>query len=125
MMKKTHLALGAAANFAAHGLEPLSMGAALFGSMLPDFDLLLKIPHRTITHWVIWPALVWALPLGLVGDGLAIGWLAHIAADCLTVGGLAPLWPLPVRLRGPIKTGAASEYIFVGGLAALIGVWLW
>jgi len=122
MMKKTHIMIGAAASAMVHGLDPVAAGGAVLGSLVPDFDLWIPgVRHRTITHWILWPVILWVLPLGIFADALAIGWLAHIAADCLTVSGLHPFGPLPFHIRGPIRTGGAGEYAFVGLLSVMIG----
>jgi inner membrane protein len=124
MMKVSHMAIGGlAAYLFARGLPIADQvqfcGAALAGSVLPDFDMKLGLPHRGITHWLIWPALLWYfLPYPLV-HGLALGWALHIAADCLTVSGLRPLWPLPFRIRGFLQTGSIFEFLFVLPLLVL------
>jgi membrane-bound metal-dependent hydrolase YbcI (DUF457 family) len=118
MLKTSHVAIGAmAALMIQHsptvGTALLLAGSAL-GSTLPDFDIKLNIPHRTITHWLLWPALVYFyFGLWPFAFGLSLGWALHIAADCLTVGGLRPLWPVRWHLRGPIKTGTLSEFLFI------------
>lgn len=129
MMKKSHLAIGAAAAYAltppALGwppfhISPEILAGSLLGSVLPDFDLKLGIPHRGITHWLIWPALVyWLLPHP-IAFGLAIGWAAHLLADCLTVEGLRPLWPLPFHFRGFVRTSGLSETLVVPLVLGLI-----
>jgi len=127
MMKKSHLVIGILGTLA---LQPganltnmliLTAGAAV-GSTVPDWDLILHIPHRGITHWLIWPAVVLlaghAYPFLI---GLALGWILHIAADALTVEGLRPFWPLTWRVRGFLTTGGLMEYFFViGAMGSLI-----
>lgn len=127
MMKKSHLALGVLSAVSLTGAAALpweqaamlTAGAAA-GSVLPDFDLRLGIPHRGVTHWLIWPALLWFLVPSPIIHGLALGWAAHLLADCLTVEGLRPLWPLPLRLAGPIKTGGLLETLTVLPLCGLL-----
>jgi len=127
MLKKSHTALGVLAAVSLTGAtavpwEQAAMLAAgaVVGSVLPDFDLRLGIPHRSVTHWLIWPALLWIFAPSPILQGLALGWIAHILADCLTVDGLRPLWPLPIRLAGPIRTGGALETFTVLPLCGLL-----
>jgi inner membrane protein len=118
MMRVSHLTLGAPSAYALVAGAPLdqvalTVGAALLGSELPDWDLKLGIPHRGVTHWAIWPALIWFLFPFPIAHGLAIGWAVHILADCLTVNGLRPLWPLPFVFRGFVRTGGVWEFATV------------
>jgi len=126
MMKKSHVVIGVIGALTIQhgttlpGMLALATGA-LIGSMLPDLDLRLGIPHRGITHWLIWPALVfWFGQQHVFLIGLALGWALHIGADALTVEGLRPFWPVRWRVRGFLKTGSQLEYFFVvcgmGGL---------
>lgn len=128
MMRKTHLLVGCAgaallfsgADYASLGL---AIGGAAVGSYLPDLDLSFRIKHRTVTHWLIWPALLWLFSPWAALTGLAVGWALHILADCLTVEGLAPFWPLTFRIRGPVKAGGFTEYLFLSALSVLVGVY--
>ena len=70
-----------------------------------------------------WPlilplALGTAAPLWLA-VAVAVGWLSHLTLDALTPHGVAPLWPLPWRLHGPISTGGLGEWLVAGGLVVL------
>jgi inner membrane protein len=132
MMGRSHLLIGVVAALGvasattsdATALFTVASAAAV-GSIAPDWDLYLPIiKHRTLTHNVLIPVLIWWLLPGWLGMGLALGWLLHIAADCLTVSGVPVLWPLPFTLRGPVTTGTWGEgvalfFIFLGGF------WLW
>lgn len=134
MLRRSHVAIGIIAAASLTGaadellIAPLPalltaapfLAGAAFGSVLPDFDLSLHIPHRGVTHWLIWPALLWFLVHNPIVHGLALGWVTHILADCLTLEGLRPLWPLPLRLAGPIKTGGALESLAVPALCGLL-----
>jgi len=125
MMRVSHLALGTLTAYALTQGAPieqiaLTVGAALIGSELPDWDLRFGIPHRGVTHWAIWPALLWFLMPFPITQGLAIGWGVHILADCLTVEGLRTLWPLPFRIRGFIRTGSILEFATVLPLIVVV-----
>jgi inner membrane protein len=100
----------------------LGVSGAVLGSILPDLDLKLGIKHRTITHWLIWPVLIWFLLPALFPRAVALGWFLHLVADCLTVEGLAPFWPIRWRLRGFIRTGSTLEFVCLGGLFVILGV---
>jgi membrane-bound metal-dependent hydrolase YbcI (DUF457 family) len=93
-------------------------GAVLAG--LPDVDLKFNLPHRTITHSVFWPLLIWFWVPAPVGPALGFALLTHPLLDCLA-GRCQIFWPLPwwvgVQL---VKTGGATETMFNIGL----GVWV-
>jgi membrane-bound metal-dependent hydrolase YbcI (DUF457 family) len=128
MMKKSHLAIGLMGTIASqpHASQPVMLfllSGAFMGSLLPDWDLRLRIPHRGLTHWLIWPALClyagYSYPFVV---GLCVGWVLHILADALTVEGLRLLEPFsPWRFHGPARTGTLSEYLIV--VPVLLGLW--
>lgn len=129
MMKASHLAIGITTSLALspvlHQPSLWVAAGAILGSLAPDFDLRLRLPHRGITHWFLWPGLIllagWHYPL-LVGIGL--GWLLHLLADLLTVEGLR-LWPFRYRFRGPVRTGGLSEYLVVIPYLVLLVLKTW
>jgi inner membrane protein len=99
--------------------------------------LLVVLPHRGVTHSLFAGALAAVLAGILVslaepsvavtaGAGMAIGYLAHIAADACTPSGVAVWAPVSRRrhhlLPAParIPTGSLREY----GLAALLATLL-
>ena len=94
--------------------------------------LLIALRHRGVTHSFFGCACAVALAYLLspvLAAGVAIGWLAHIAGDACTPGGVAlfsPLsrkraWLLPRRAR--IPTGSLRELLFTSLLAiALVAV---
>ena len=96
-------------------------------AVLPDFDFLLGIKHRGITH-TIWFSAV-ALFLALIDWKLALaGWIAlmsHLIGDMMTHSGVKLFYPYretvfyltPPNWR--IKTGSGSEFMILGVL--LIG----
>jgi membrane-bound metal-dependent hydrolase YbcI (DUF457 family) len=129
MTRSSHVLIGTVGALAVFGWGSLpvtvaAISGAVLGALLPDWDLKLQIKHRTITHWVIWPVLVWWLAPWVALHALALGWLLHIAADLCTVEGLAPFWPLPWRVRGPVRTGSIGEAVLVGCLFMACGVYL-
>lgn len=108
MRRTIHLMIGAVATTVLLeniGIEPITFngvtayGVSAIASTIPDQDLRFKIPHRTITHSLLFLllttfiiyryinvsiALIWGLNLGL-----------HLAADSLTKMGIQFLWPYP------------------------------
>jgi membrane-bound metal-dependent hydrolase YbcI (DUF457 family) len=91
---------------------------------------LILLGHRGPTHSLFAAALVAAAVDLLAGAipaaGLAIGYVAHIAGDACTPGGV-PAWaPLSRRrhwlLPGParIPTGSLREYVFAGLFTAAL-----
>jgi len=149
MMAGSHIALGAAAWFAAAprlgmpALDPLSLGLAVLGSLLPDIDhpkswvgkrvwplslVCAKLfGHRGMTHSLIAVAACAALvldgrmPLPITAP-LVVGYLSHLVADLLTPGGLRLAWPMKGTWSLPLcRTGSAFEPLVV----ALMLSWAW
>jgi len=95
------------------------IGGAVLGG-LPDLDLKLGIPHRTITHAIWWPLLIWFFLPAPVGPALGFALLTHPLLDCLA-GRVQIFWPLPWWVGMQlVKTGGATETMFNIGL----GVWV-
>jgi membrane-bound metal-dependent hydrolase YbcI (DUF457 family) len=101
--------------------------------------VLVLLPHRGITHSVFAAALAAVLTGGLVSlvspsyarsaaAGMAIGYLAHIAADACTPSGVPLLSPLSRRRRhllpglARIPTGSLREYAATALLTAALVV---
>jgi len=149
MMAGSHIALGAAAWFVAAprlglpALEPVSLGLAIFGALLPDIDhpkswvgkrvwpvswLCSRLfGHRGLTHSLIAVIACIAvllredLPVGVTAP-LVVGYLSHLAADLLTPGGLRLTWPLRGTWALPLcRTGSPFEPLVV----ALVLSWAW
>ncbi len=118
----------------AYGLNTfigLPVAPVILGSTAPDWfeDFLGVKEHRGATHylinWII--ALILLLVLYsifknsylLYAIGFVFGGLTHLFADSLTVSGIPiapPKYKLPriKLLKGMIRTGKPSEYIFTG-----------
>jgi inner membrane protein len=97
-------------------LSSLVWFVLLFGSVLPDIDLLsdliLKtVIHRTFTHsllFVLLTSLIFYLVFSMMRNfkyklsplimtlSLALGMLTHILLDIFTMPGVALLWPCPI-----------------------------
>lgn len=150
-MAKSHVALGLAAWLVAAPLlhlaplDPLSLGLAVAGSLLPDVDhpkswvgrrtrpvssiLAAALGHRGITHSAI-AVLVLVALLSRAGyqrgtvSALAVGYLSHLAADMLTSRGLRLAWPFRWTWGVPLcRTGLPAEPIIVAA-ACTSALWL-
>jgi inner membrane protein len=115
--------------------EILATAAAAFGSLLPDIDhpqsflgrrlwfialpLAALIGHRGLTHSLMAASVgAWLLSVGLEADramvqGLAFGYLSHLAGDWLTPAGVPLLWPWRRRFASPLhfRSGGAVEQV--------------
>ena len=149
MMAFTHMTFSiAAASLALGTANPLTLGIAAFGCLLPDIDTSHSIigrfflpiskwlekqhPHRTVTHSFVASAiftlatyptvLVWGTQ---TWQALAIGYFTGWFADSFTKSGFAAFYPNPTRLVIPgnphmrLSTGSRAE-LFV--LAILVTV---
>ncbi|WP_242662272.1 metal-dependent hydrolase [Teichococcus deserti] len=148
-MAGSHIALGAAAWFAAAprlglpALDPAMLGLAVCGALLPDIDhpkswmgkrlrpistlLGAVFGHRGMTHSLLAVAacvflmLRQEVPLAISAP-LVVGYLSHLAADLLTPGGLRLAWPLRGTYALPLcRTGSPFEPLVV----ALVLSWAW
>lgn len=157
MMGKSHIYIGASAAtaLAAAGILPVTpavCGAVVFGSLAPDLDtpksaLGMMLPfismplyamtgHRTATHSFAAVAACVALAAaiesaGYAGVGLAffVGYVAHIAADLLTMEGCALFYPWS-RVRyahwPAVMTGGILEFVVMLTIVgALLGMAYW
>ena len=135
-------------------LEPLALGMAVLGGLLPDLDhprswvgrrlALISWPlarlfgHRGITHsllavfgvsalwwWLANPTAPQLATVPLV-EPLLVGYLSHLIADGLTPAGVPLLWPNRRRFTVPlVATGGMVEWL-AGMVAVLwLGSQLW
>ena len=148
MMAGSHVLLGGAAWLVAAphlglpALDPVLLGLALGGSLLPDADhpgswvgrrlrpmsgVLARLGgHRGATHSLLAVAGCVALlrsgamPIWFVAP-LVVGYLSHLAADLLTRGGLRLAWPAPGVVAVPLcRTGGAMEPVVVMCVVAAV-----
>ncbi len=146
MMAKSHVALGLAAWIVAapllrlSPLDPVHLGLAAAGSLLPDVDhpkswvgrrtrpfssaVAAALGHRGVTHSAVAVLALVAL-LSHAGyrrgavSALAVGYLAHLAADMLTPRGLRLAWPLRRTWGVPLcRTGSPAESVIVAAACA-------
>ncbi|MHB8369748.1 MAG: metal-dependent hydrolase [Leptospirales bacterium] len=107
------------------------LAGALAGSVLPDLDIPLGIPHRTVTHWWLLPALGASTALIIPFSNpewrafcfwLSAGALLHIAEDSLTNGGVPLLRPFGKRFSFRLtRTGGILEYLLSFGILVAAG----
>ncbi|MCK8784648.1 metal-dependent hydrolase [Roseomonas sp. NAR14] len=148
MMAGSHVVVGMVAWFWAAPLlhlpqtEPIALGLAALGALLPDIDhprswvgqhtTLLSKPiamffsHRGLTHSLLAIALCLVLLRARAfWTPLAVGYLSHLAADLLTPRGLRLAWPLRWTVAVPLcRTGGVGEPLIVGLLLLATGLHL-
>lgn len=151
-MARSHVIIGVATWVAAapllhiRALDPLYLGLAVAGSLLPDIDhpqswvgrrtrpvstaIASALGHRGITHSVV---AVVGLALLLLHAGyrrawvsaLIVGYLSHLAADMLTPQGLRLAWPLQRTWGVPLcRTGSGMELAIVTVVGAGTAWWV-
>ena len=144
MMARSHVAVGLASWVVAapllhlSPLDPVELGLAVAGALLPDIDhpqswvgrrsrpvstvVSRVLGHRGVTHSALAVA---ALVLLLTRRGysrditaaLAVGYLSHLAADLLTPRGLRLAWPFRRTWGWPLcSAGSPAEPIIVVSL---------
>lgn len=145
-MVGSHLVVGLAAWAGAAALwplpaDPVTLGVVLLGAVLPDIDhpsswigrrlwfvsrpVAALAGHRGITHSTL-AAVAALLTLRLAGSGgwaapLAVGYLSHLAADLVTVGGIPLFWPVRRRISLEwFRSGSWAEVALTGALAAIL-----
>lgn len=128
MTKVTHLFIGVATTLPIVQMHPMA-AVGMVGAILPDYDLRLGLPHRTVTHSLLFLAIIsglfWLVNIymGLVSF-IAIS--SHLAADSCTKMGV-PLFYPHKKCFGwrKIRTGEKEENYFILGAVALILAELW
>jgi len=152
MMARSHVVVGLAAWIAAapvlhfSSLDPVYLGLAVAGSLLPDVDhprswvgrrsrpistaIAALLGHRGVTHsaLAVLGLTVLLLYAGYRRGGvsaLVVGYLSHLAADMLTPQGLRLAWPHRRTWGFPLcRTGSPTESIIVLVLAGGLAWWL-
>jgi len=138
MMGRTHMAIGflvGLLTFTFFGANPfLFVALVTFGALLPDVDHENSKINRLlpVTRWIpaffkhrgffhsVFPAVIlfgvfWYFQLLTFGLPLAIGYLVHIASDCLTKLGCNLLYPITtIRIQGFIMTDGFMEFLTFG-----------
>lgn len=139
-MGRTHMAFGFLAGMLTYPLFGanwlLFVPLATIGALFPDVDhenskinktlpVTRWIPtffkHRGIFHSIFAPIILYVIfysaNLKTIGLPLTIGYLAHLASDCLTQSGCNLLHPLSnFRISGFVRTDGAMELIIMGAV---------
>ena len=149
-MASTHITLGmgcwiAYSNMKGIPIQPLALGIAAIGSLLPDIDhpkskfgravpflsypISMIFGHRGITHSVL-AAVVSAIILYFYGAAtwfvapLIVGYLSHVAGDVFTNSGAPLLWPNKRKFSVPLfNTGGFLEFVFLTLLLTFV-IWM-
>jgi inner membrane protein len=121
MKIKTHVAVGVAVTLPLVGMFNLIAFLGIIGNVAPDFDVILRIKHRTLTHSLLM-LFVTTLLIFLFNYQIAVVWslnyFTHLFLDSCTKTGTPFLFPFKKRYYGlkKIKTGE-SEDLFICLLA--------
>lgn len=150
MEGKTHVLGGALAGIACVAMfgpessgAMLTIGAGMFGSLLPDLDhpgsvmgreaplissgITLFLGHRGPMHSILAALIIWVGAWGLATRflgatsfltpwlvAIVFGYLSHLALDALNPSGVLVLWPLQKHVKIPlVTTGSAVEKLVV------------
>lgn len=145
MRASTHIVFGSAIAVAAFtatgaGVGPLTIPAAVVGSLLPDIDLAssragrkiwplawiirLAFGHRGMTHSLLALVAVTALLTQAFGaqppvGAFAIGYLSHLFGDWITPRGIPVLWPIGRKYASPMPIRSAKGELAYMGTAVL------
>ena len=121
MMKKTHATIAIAATIptiAYLNIPPVSI-LGIIGAMAPDWDFILGLKHRTITHSLLL-LFISSFLVSLFNVNISLIWFIsyflHLIADSFTKMGVPFLYPLIKDRYGLklIKTGGAEDmFIFI------------
>jgi inner membrane protein len=143
MMGRTHMAIGLLAGLLLFPIlhQPwyYFIPLAILGSLLPDVDHENSKINRMlpITKWIpkvfehrgffhsIFPAVIlytvfYYGGLEYIGLPLTVGYLSHLASDCMTRLGCNLLHPVShFKIQGPVTTDGIMEIITLGGVLLL------
>lgn len=114
MTKKTHVAVGVAITLPIISVCPIYSVFGLLGAVIPDWDMLLGIKHRTITHSLI-ALLISSMVVIFINFGIGLVWFvsytSHLILDSFTKMGVPLFYPRNKKYYGfkLIKTGGAED----------------
>jgi len=114
MTKRTHIAVGIAITLPLLNLIPTYAFIGILGSTIADWDLLLGIKHRTITHSLLALILVTIATMLLnlnIGIVIGVNYFIHLILDSFTKTGTPFLYPFNKKYYGLklIKTGGVED----------------
>jgi len=101
-------------------IPDIDIVTSFLGRRLPFFSILIgwAFGHRGPFHSIWLPLLTFWIfsPFSsLLAGAITTGIISHILLDATTKGGIKPIWPIPVKISGPFKTGG-----FIDMAAAVI-----
>lgn len=105
MTKHTHIAVATAITVFPIYNNPISI-LGLIGATLPDIDLKLGIPHRTITHCLLFAVITSILAFSLstsIGLIYVISIISHLILDSYTRMGIPLFYPYKKKMYGARK----------------------
>lgn len=119
MTKKTHIAVAAACviPFTTPGTL-IFIPSAILGGVFADFDFMLGLEHRTVTHsflamFFMSMFVYFTVSNKMIALCFLIGYASHLILDSLTVMGVPWLYPNPRRYSlGICKTRDATDLFF-------------
>ena len=121
MMKKTHTTIAIAAaipTIAYLNIPPISI-LGIIGAMAPDWDFLLGLKHRTVTHSLLL-LFISSFLFSIYDVNISLIWFIsyflHLVADSFTRMGVPFLYPFIKKNYGfkLIRTGGAEDmFIFI------------
>ena len=121
MMKKTHTTIAIAAaipTIAYLNIPPVSI-LGIIGAMAPDWDFLLGLKHRTVTHSLLL-LFISSFLISIYDVNISLIWFIsyflHLVADSFTRMGVPFLYPFIKKNYGfkLIRTGGAEDmFIFI------------
>ncbi len=124
------LGCGSAFSFAAVAaaaslLPDLDIASSWLGRRLPPFAVVLNFlfGHRGFLHSVF-PLLLLYFVISrislLLAAAVLVGYVSHLLLDATTTKGIRPFHPLPLKIRGVIRTNSFVEKIILLLLAIAI-----
>jgi len=124
MTKKTHICVGIALTLPLLSIVPEYAIVGIIGATLADYDLILGIKHRTITHSLLTLILATiTVMLFNFNIGLVFGYnySIHLILDSFTKMGVPFLYPFKKKYYGLklIRTGGVED-MFICLLAILL-----
>lgn len=124
MTKKTHLAVGIASTLPLLSIYPKYAFVGIIGAIVADWDLLLGIKHRTVTHSLLAllsTTIVIALFNFSIGIVFGFNYLIHLLLDSCTKMGVPFLYPFMKKCYGLklIKTGGVED-LFICLMALIL-----
>lgn len=105
MTKHTHIVAATALTVLPIYYNPISV-LGLIGSTLPDIDLKVGIPHRTITHGLIFAFVTSILAISIsrsIGIIYVISIASHLILDSYTKMGVPLFYPYKKKMYGARK----------------------